>query len=150
MWAITMDGSRFLCREKLGTSLYTAAAILPAVPVDAVPYGSGSTSMILSQVHHAGQPAACCTALALHSAITLYSSAVCVVAMAGVQQILTHMLPASASLLEAWLQPVQMPRHRAHAWQKQFLVVQIAGVYMGRPCACPTLLKSIMWLQHQL
>ena len=60
MWASTMDGSRFLCREKLGTSLYTAAAILPAIPVDAVPYGSGSTSMLLSQVHHAGLPAACC------------------------------------------------------------------------------------------
>ncbi len=41
---------RFVCRDRIGERQKCSAAFLPAIPEDAVVYGAGETSVILSKV----------------------------------------------------------------------------------------------------
>ena len=42
--------SRFVCRDRIGEQQKCSAAFLPAIPEDAVVYGAGDSSVILSKV----------------------------------------------------------------------------------------------------
>ena len=51
---VCRHADRFICRDKLGTGLSTAAAFLKPVPSSAVLYGSGEGASILSKVRPSG------------------------------------------------------------------------------------------------
>jgi len=41
---------RFVCRDRIGERQQCSAAFLPAIPQDAVVYGAGASSVILTKV----------------------------------------------------------------------------------------------------